>query len=159
MSEARLSDATAIRPPDRPEATGAVLVSVIGVVATFSGIPYGFAFVVIAGAEPFLTRQFGLDSTLPGLVVSNLDLGAALGALLAGLRSERSGRRRMLLATATLFLLSFALTSQVSFSLAENTGPKIDRLFYYPVGIHGGAKERCPLSAEVCIPSRGEGAG
>jgi len=46
----------------------------------------------------------------------------------------------------------------VYFSQTENTGENIDRLFYYPVGLPGGAKERCPLSAGVCVPSRGEGA-
>jgi len=45
----------------------------------------------------------------------------------------------------------------VYFSLSENTTPNIARLFYFPFAIPGGTKERCPLSAEVCDPSKGEG--
>ena len=40
-----------------------------------------------------------------------------------------------------------------------NTEENIARLFYFRVGLLAGTKERCPLSADVCLPSKGEGTG
>lgn len=83
----------------------------IGYAAILGGFLYGFFLAVIAGAEAALTQEFGLTTRQLGWVVSNLDLGAAVGAALAGPLSDRWGRKRLMMATAVTFLLSALLTA------------------------------------------------
>ena len=85
--------------------------TIVAAAALLGGLSYGFCLAVIAGAEPFIAEQFDLSNRELGLVVSNLDLGAALGALLSGPWADRLGRRKVILATAALFLASAILTT------------------------------------------------
>ena len=75
------------------------------------GLLYGFSLAVIAGVEPFVKDRFALGNTELGLVVSNLDLGAALGAVVTGLVSDRLGRKKILISTAIFFLLSITIAA------------------------------------------------
>ncbi|MCP4508324.1 MAG: sugar porter family MFS transporter [Fuerstiella sp.] len=86
-------------------------VAVAALAALITGFQYGFTLAIIAGAEPFLADQFQLSTWQLGLVVSNLSLGAAVGSLLAGPLSDRLGRRKVLVATALVFLVSAVLSA------------------------------------------------
>ncbi len=86
-------------------------VGLIALAAFVGGCQYGFTLAIVAGAEPFISKQFGLTGWQLGFVVSNLDLGAVLGSALAGPLSDRLGRKKTLLATALVFLLSVVLTA------------------------------------------------
>jgi SP family arabinose:H+ symporter-like MFS transporter len=92
---------------DRPATT----MRLTAATALLGGFLYGFTLAVIAGVEPFVAERFDLGAGQIGFVVSNLDLGAALGALLAGPLSDRFGRKKALVAVAAGFAISTLLTT------------------------------------------------
>lgn len=78
-------------------------------VAAFSalgGILFGYDTGVISGAILFIRQDFGLSPFEIGLVVSAVLLGAVLGSSFAGILSDRLGRKRLLIITAFLFIIS-----------------------------------------------------
>ena len=81
------------------------------------GFLVGFDATVISGAIPFIRDYFGLGGTSGsmklGWAVSCLGWGAMAGNLAAGMLSDRLGRKRLLLLTSLLFLVS-ALTASLS---------------------------------------------
>lgn len=72
--------------------------------AALAGLLFGLDMGVIAGALPFLAKEFGLSSHQQELVVSVMMLGAALGALCSGPLCSRIGRKKTLLIGAALFV-------------------------------------------------------
>jgi sugar porter (SP) family MFS transporter len=118
--------------------------------ALLGGFLYGFTLAIVAGAEPFLMERFELSARQLGMVVSNLDLGAALGAFLAGPLSDRWGRQRVLLLTAVVFLLAAVLTALASSVAALLVG----RLL---AGIAVGATMIAPLYVAEISPARARG--
>jgi sugar porter (SP) family MFS transporter len=102
----------------------------ISVVAALGGLLFGWDWVVIGGAKPFfepyfdlpaiarqwshhsLARMLGLttEATLSGWANSCALLGCLAGSLLAGGLSDRSGRKKLLVFSASLFAASSLLT-------------------------------------------------
>jgi SP family arabinose:H+ symporter-like MFS transporter len=123
---------------------------VTGVAALVTGLEYGFTLAIIAGAEPFISDRFELTSRQLGLVVSNLDLGAALGAVLAGPLSDRFGRRRALLATAVIFILSAAMSALATHVIALLVGRLLG-------GMAVGAAMIMPLYVAEISPAKARG--
>ena len=78
----------------------------ISFVSALGGYLFGFDFAVISGALPFLQKQFALDAYWEGFATGSLALGAIAGCLVAGLYSDKYGRRPALLLAATIFLVS-----------------------------------------------------
>jgi sugar porter (SP) family MFS transporter len=78
----------------------------ISFISALGGYLFGFDFAVIAGALPFLQRQFDLNEYWAGFATAVLALGAIIGCLVAGSISDRYGRRRGLLTAAAVFGLS-----------------------------------------------------
>ncbi|MCG8542745.1 MAG: sugar porter family MFS transporter [Alphaproteobacteria bacterium] len=68
------------------------------------GALFGYDTTVISGAILYIKTQFDLSPDLEETVVSVAVLGALLGAATSGPLADRFGRRRMLLATAAMFL-------------------------------------------------------
>jgi sugar porter (SP) family MFS transporter len=75
-------------------------------VAAIGGLLFGFDTAVINGAIVFIKRQFGLSDSQTEIAASSLLLGCVVGASVAAFTSDRFGRKRVLLAAATLFTLS-----------------------------------------------------
>jgi sugar porter (SP) family MFS transporter len=90
---------------EAPAASGWYALFVSTVAAT-SGLLFGFDIAVINGALLFLRREFGLDEVGTQVAASALLAGCAAGASIAGVLSDRWGRRRVLLLCAVLFGLS-----------------------------------------------------
>jgi sugar porter (SP) family MFS transporter len=67
------------------------------------GLLFGYDLGIIAGALLFLGPHFHLGSFSTGEVTSSLLVGAMVGALVCGPVTDRIGRRRVMLAAATLF--------------------------------------------------------
>lgn len=82
-----------------------------------AGLLFGLDIGVIAGALPFLAKDFHLDDHTQEWVVSSMMVGAAMGALLAGWLSFRLGRKYSLLLGAALFIAGSLLC-------AGATGPE-----------------------------------
>jgi len=75
-------------------------------VAAMGGFLFGFDTAVISGVNPFIRDYFRLDDILLGWANSCLILGAMLGTQVAGRPGDLLGRRRTLMLTALLYLVS-----------------------------------------------------
>jgi sugar porter (SP) family MFS transporter len=115
---------------DPPTALHARYIWTISCVAALGGLLFGYDWVVIGGAKPFfepffnlpeiarqwdrhaLARWLGLNTpeTLSGWANSCALLGCLLGSLVAGRLSDRFGRKKLLVASALLFVVSSVLT-------------------------------------------------
>src|SRR5258706_14569909 len=78
----------------------------ISFISALGGYLFGFDFAVISGALPFLQKQFGLDSYWQGFATGSLAIGAIIGCVIAGKRSDRYGRKKGLLIAALIFAIS-----------------------------------------------------
>jgi MFS transporter, SP family, xylose:H+ symportor len=83
----------------------------ISSVAALGGLLFGYDWVVVGGAKPFYEAWFGLTSeTLIGWANSCALLGCLAGSILAGMLSDRCGRKPLLILSAFLFGSSSILT-------------------------------------------------
>src|SRR5690625_3694048 len=65
----------------------------------------------MTGALPFLQQDWGLQNAATiGLITSSIMLGAIFGGALAGQLSDRFGRRKMILASAIIFVIGSILS-------------------------------------------------
>ena len=67
------------------------------------GFLFGFDEGVIAGALPFIGREFAITAAAEGFMTAAVPLGAVAGAIIAAAWSDKFGRRRVLLACSMLF--------------------------------------------------------
>lgn len=88
----------------------------ISVVAAMGGLLFGWDWVVIGGAKPFFQRYFQLTTEAQiGWANSCALIGCLVGALVAGVLSDKFGRKKLLILAALLF----AVTS-IGNALADN---------------------------------------
>jgi sugar porter (SP) family MFS transporter len=87
-------------------------------VAAMGGLLFGFDTAVINGAIVFLKRQFSLSASQTELAASSILVGCALGTCVAGLLSDRFGRKRLLIVAAALFAVS-SIGASVPVTLAQ----------------------------------------
>ncbi len=81
------------------------------IVAAMGGLLFGYDWVVIGGAKPFLEQHFGLTTQAQvGWANSCALVGCLAGSLVTGALSDRLGRKRLLSASALLFGASSLLT-------------------------------------------------
>ena len=80
----------------------------ISLVSAMGGLLFGYDWVVIGGAKPFYEKFFDITNlpALQGWAMSCALVGCLLGAMLSGLLSDRYGRKRLLIFSAFLFILS-----------------------------------------------------
>ncbi|SHN25664.1 sugar porter family MFS transporter [Chitinophaga sp. CF418] len=78
----------------------------ISFISALGGYLFGFDFAVIAGALPFLQKQFGLDAYWEGFATGSLALGAIIGCIIAGSMADKYGRKRGLLLASAIFGIS-----------------------------------------------------
>jgi SP family arabinose:H+ symporter-like MFS transporter len=87
-------------------------------VAALGGLLFGYDTAVISGAIGFLTSHFDLNPMQQGWAVSCTLIGCIVGAASAGWMSDRYGRKRILILSAILFMIS-AVWSALPHSLSE----------------------------------------
>ena len=94
---------------------GRLNIALVALAVAIGGFLLGFDAAVISGVSPFIRDYFALTGVRGdlqlGWAVSSLGWGALAGNALAGVLSDRFGRRRVLLATAVLFVVSALLAA------------------------------------------------
>lgn len=83
-------------------------VFLIALVSAMGGLLFGYDWVVIGGAKPFYELYYHISEVpvLQGWAMSCALVGCLVGALLAGMFSDRYGRKKMLIIAAVLFVWS-----------------------------------------------------
>jgi len=119
----------------------------ISFISALGGYLFGFDFAVIAGALPFLQRQFHLDAYWEGFATGSLALGAILGCLVAGAVSDKYGRRKGLLLAAAIFGVS-----SLAMSFAPTRGLFITARFMAGIGV-GMASMLSPMYIAEISPA------
>ena len=81
-------------------------------VAAMGGLLFGYDWVVIGGAKPFYEAFFGIadDALMQGLAMTTANIGCLVGAMVAGMLSDRFGRKPLLITASVLFLTSAVAT-------------------------------------------------
>ena len=77
--------------------------------AALGGLLFGYDTGVISGAELFFRNEFTLSTFALEVIVSGVLAGAAIGALIGGRLADLFGRRKLLIATATIFAVGAIL--------------------------------------------------
>ncbi|TKI03097.1 sugar porter family MFS transporter [Martelella alba] len=116
--------------------------------AALAGLLFGLDIGVIAGALPFLSKEFQITSQQQEWVVSSMMFGAAVGAVGAGWLSSRLGRKYGLLVGAILF---------VAGSLCSAFAPNTETLIFARIilGLAVGiASYTAPLYLSEIAPER-----
>jgi len=99
-----MSDPSAVVP--RKASGSAVYLTLVVLVATLGGLLFGYDTAVINGTVGFLQAHFALDPAAKGWATSSALLGCVFGVAIAGVVSDRFGRRNTLILSAILFLVS-----------------------------------------------------
>jgi SP family arabinose:H+ symporter-like MFS transporter len=110
-------------------------------VAAMGGLLFGYDWVVIGGAKPFYEPYFGITDETPflrGWAQSSALVGCLIGAVLSGIISDKSGRKRLLILSGLLFTVSavgtafagnfllfnvFRIIGGIGIGLASNLSP------------------------------------
>ena len=95
----------------------------LALVVSLGGFIFGFDASVISGAVRFITEDFNLTDIQIGLVVGAPTLGGILTALTAGPLSDVYGRRTLLLAVATLYVVSAVMSAFAPSFVARSLCP------------------------------------
>ena len=84
-------------------------------VGAFGGLLFGYDWVVIGGAKPFYEAYFGIGSSPSdqGLAMTVALIGCMFGALTVGWLADRMGRKKLLIVSSIVFLLSALATGAV----------------------------------------------
>ena len=124
----------------------------ISVIAAIGGLLFGFDTAIVAGATRYLKDQFALSSIQEGWAVSVVLIGCMFGAGISGPVSDRIGRKRFMLVSAVLFLVS-----AVGCALPRTMTEFVVFRFVGGLGI-GSASILAPLYIAEIAPARIRGA-
>jgi SP family galactose:H+ symporter-like MFS transporter len=86
-------------------------VYVAAAISALGGMLFGYDTGVISGAILFISKDFSLTQLQVEIVVSCVLIGALIGAMTGGILADRFGRRRVIIATATLFVAGAIVTA------------------------------------------------
>jgi SP family galactose:H+ symporter-like MFS transporter len=86
-------------------------VYVAAAISALGGMLFGYDTGVISGAILFISKDFSLTQLQVEIVVSCVLIGALIGAMTGGILADRFGRRRVIIATATLFVVGAIVTA------------------------------------------------
>jgi sugar porter (SP) family MFS transporter len=81
------------------------LIYVIAIIAAMGGLLFGFDTGVISGAIPFFQQDFNIDNSAVEIITSAGLVGAILSAAFSGKLTDRIGRKKIILASAVIFLV------------------------------------------------------
>lgn len=101
------------------------LLATISLVTAIGGFLFGYDTGVISGAILYIKEEFKITTGQEALIISLLSLGAIFGAILGGFLSDRLGRKKVVLSSSALFILS-----AIGLSLSSTVGQLI---FWRPI--------------------------
>ena len=81
----------------------------VAVVASLGGLLSGYDTGVISGALLFINESWDLADTTQGILVSSVLIGAVIGAATNGILADMFGRKKIIMATAVIFILGSIL--------------------------------------------------
>lgn len=90
----------------------------ICLISTIGGFLFGYDTAVISGTLTFVRTQFVMNAMLEGWFVGSALIGCIIGVSFAGIIADRFGRKRTLIFSAAMFLIS-AIGCMLSGSLTE----------------------------------------
>lgn len=120
----------------------------VAFVASAGGFLFGYDLVIIAGALPFLTREFALSPALSGWATSSAILGAILGPLAGLWFADAIGRRRTMMLSAATFL-----ASTIGCATAATVGQFVIYRLIGGMGV-GLAMISCPIYIAELSPAK-----
>ncbi|HUL76867.1 MAG TPA: sugar porter family MFS transporter, partial [Vicinamibacteria bacterium] len=135
-------------PAHRSRAT----VTLISAVAATGGLLFGFDTGVISGALPFLRDHWRLASGQIEWLTTAVLVGAVLGSLLSGRVTDVLGRKKVMFATAVVFLAGAIWTGLAGSSVSLGLGRVV---VGFAIGI---ASFATPLYIAEIAPTRNRGA-
>ena len=83
-----------------------LFLSLISVISAMGGFLFGYETVVIAGTIAPIKAQFALSSIMEGWFVSSGLVGCMAGVVLAGMTSDRFGRKKVLVLSGVLLTVA-----------------------------------------------------
>lgn len=88
----------------------------VSLISALGGFLFGYDWVVIGGAKPFYEEFFAISNNevAQGWAMSCALIGCLVGALLTGVFSDKFGRKKMLIASGLLFIISAVGTGAAS---------------------------------------------
>ena len=97
------------KPVSAPQ--GHAFLYLAAVIASLSGLLFGYDTGVVSGALLFLKAQYRLSPTMQEVVTGVVLVGAVLGAAGSGRLADRLGRRGLMIVTAAVFLVGVLVTA------------------------------------------------
>jgi SP family arabinose:H+ symporter-like MFS transporter len=131
--------------------TSSLFVVKVSLVAALGGLLFGYDTAVIAGVIGYLQKRFELSPIMTGWAASSAIWGCAFGAMMAGYLSDRFGRKKVLIVTAILFIIS-----SLGAMMPRNLTEFLIARFIGGLGI-GAASMLSPLYISEIAPSRNRG--
>lgn len=121
----------------------------ICLVSAMGGLLFGYDWVVIGGAKPFYELYFNISESpsYQGLAMSIALIGCMIGACGCGWLADRIGRKKLLVVSAVIFLVSSILTGAFS-----TFGAFLVARFFGGIGI-GIASGLSPMYIAEVAPS------
>ena len=86
--------------------SGSRFVNTLAIIVSIGGFLFGYDTAVISGTINFVTSQFQLDAAGTGWYVSSALVGCILGVSIAGVLSDKYGRKKVLVLSALFFGIS-----------------------------------------------------
>ncbi len=123
----------------------------IALVAALGGLLFGYDTAVISGVIGSLQKKFGLSTMMMGWAASSAIWGCVAGVLVAGVVSDKIGRKKTLIITAILFLISSIVAA-----VPQNLTQFLIGRFIGGLGI-GAASIISPLYISEIAPAKNRG--
>lgn len=120
----------------------------VSIVAALGGLLFGYDTAVIAGVIGFMQERFDLSPAMVGWAASSAIWGCIFGAMFAGYLSDTLGRKKTLIITAILFVIS-----SIAAAFPSNISEFVIARFIGGLGI-GAASMLSPLYISEIAPAR-----